>query len=335
MPAPRVSVLLPARNAAPTLAASLRSVARQSFADFRCIVVDDGSGDESAAIAEAFAAGDARFCVVANAGRGLVDALQTGLRRCDGDFVARMDADDLMHRHRLRRQLEALAPDPGLAGVGCHVRAFPGTAFGAGLRDYVGWLCSVRTADDVAREAFVECPLLHPTWLLRTDVLRTTSWRDVPWPEDYDLLLRLLQRGHRLSVVPRRLHAWRRGPRTATATDPRYAGDAFPRLKAAFLATGLLADTDRYVLWGHGVTGRRLKRELLRLGRRPAAIVELHPRRLGQTIDGAPVVPPASVASLRALPIVVSVAGAGPRKEVRAFLQGLGLVELRDFVCAA
>ena len=335
MPAPRVSVLLPARNAAPTLPSCLHSVARQTFADFRCVVVDDGSSDATGAIAAAVAAADPRFLVVANRGAGLVDALQTGLQSCDGEFVARMDADDLMHRQRLRLQVNALAAAPGLAGVGCHARAFPSAAFGGGTRDYLAWLRSVHSADDVEREAFVECPLLHPTWLLRRDVLRGTCYRTVPWPEDYDLLLRLLQGGHRLGVVPQRLHAWRRGPGTATATDARYERRTFPRLKAAFLTTGLLAHSDRYVLWGHGGTGRRLRKELQLLGRRPAAIVELHPRRLGQRIDGAPVVPPAAVASLRPLPIVVSVAGAAPRGEVRAFLRALGCVELRDFVCAA
>ena len=331
----RVSILLPARDAAATLPACLRSIARQSLRDFRCIVVDDGSRDDTARLARAHAARDPRFDVVAADGRGLVAALTTGLRHCAAPFVARMDADDLMHRHRLRLQHDALVARADLAGVGCHARPFPAAAFGDGLRDYAAWLRSLRSEADVRRDALVECPLLHPTWFVRTDVLCRHGYRDVPWPEDYDLLLRLLQSGCELGLVPRTLHAWRRGPGCATATDPRYDRAQFPRLKAAFLASGLLAATDRYVLWGHGSTGRALRRELLRLGRRVAAVVELHPRRLGQRIDGAPVVPPAAVPSLLPLPIVVSVAGSTPRALVRAALAGCGRGELRDFVCAA
>src|SRR5262245_14318260 len=74
----RVSILLPARDAESTLPACLRSIARQSLRDFRCIVVDDGSRDDTARLARAHAARDPRFLVVAGEGRGLVAALTTG-----------------------------------------------------------------------------------------------------------------------------------------------------------------------------------------------------------------------------------------------------------------
>ncbi len=102
-----------------------------------------------------------------------------------------------------------------------------------------------------------------------------------------------------------------------------------------WLVSGFLAASERYILWGHGDTGRAMRRELLALGRRPAAIVELRPRKLGQRIDGALVVPPEDVPSLPPLPIVVSVAGLGPRTVVRARLAALGREELRDYVCTA
>ena len=71
----------------------------------------------------------------------------------------------------------------------------------------------------------------------------------------------------------------------------------------------------------------------------PHAIVEVHPGRLGQRIMGAPVIPPHALPGLRAtagaLPIIVSVAHAGPRQQVRQALAALKLQELVDFVCAA
>ena len=99
--APRVSVLLPARDAGPTLAASLRSVQRQTEARFECVVVDDGSNDGSADLVRAFAARDARFRLVSRPRAGLVAALEAGLAECRGAVVARMDADDVMARDRL------------------------------------------------------------------------------------------------------------------------------------------------------------------------------------------------------------------------------------------
>ncbi|HVP30132.1 MAG TPA: glycosyltransferase [Myxococcota bacterium] len=333
--APEISVLVPAFDAAATLAAALESVRRQRGVTLECVAVDDGSRDATRALLERFAAADARFRVVARPHEGLVPALCAGLAACRGALVARFDADDVMAHDRLARQAAALAADPTLAGVGCHVRVFPRARRSEGRRAYERWLNGIRSADDVAREAFVECPLAHPTLCLRREILLRFGFRDAGWPEDYDLVLRLLAAGHRLGVVPRRLVAWRDHPGRLSRRDPRYAISRFVACKAHFLARGFLRDAPEYVLWGHGGTGRALRRALAAEGRRPSHVIEVHPRRLGQRIDGAPVVPPGALAALRDRRVVVSVAGAGPRGEIRAALAGMGFLEGRDFVCAA
>jgi len=332
---PRVSILLPAFEASTTLDAALRSVARQTLQDFECIVVDDGSSDATRSLALGWAARDPRFRVLAEPHRGIVGALGAGLEACRGAIVARMDADDLMHRERLAVQMSALDADPGLAGVGCHVRLFPRSALSEGMRDYERWLNGIDSPDRVRRDAFVECPIAHPTLAIRTEVLRAAGYRARGWPEDWDLLLRLLAAGHELGVVPRRLLAWRDRPGRETRVAAACRPERFPPLKAAFLAEGLLAGRDEYVLWGFGHTGRALHRALLALGKRPIAIVELHPGRLGNSIHGAPVVPPEAIPDLPRRPIVASVAGEKPRRLIREALDGLGLRELQDYVCAA
>jgi hypothetical protein len=89
------------------------------------------------------------------------------------------------------------------------------------------------------------------------------------------------------------------------------------------------------VLWGYGSTGKTLCHELMRLGHRPSHIVELHPGRLGQRIHGARVVEPAALVGLRDLPLIVSVAGAGARSEIRAALEQLDFREADRYVFAA
>jgi hypothetical protein len=247
-----------------------------------------------------------------------------------------MDADDLMRSDRLEIQVARLRDDPSLDAVGGHVRLFPRAALGRGWRAYEAWLATIATPRDVAREAFVECPIAHPTLVVRTAVLRSCGWRERPWPEDYDLVLRLLSQGRRLGVVPRRVLSWRREPGRLSERDPRYGDDAFARCKAHFLARGLLAGTDRFRLWGYGHTGRALTRALAREGLRPERIVDLHPGRLGATIAGAVVVPPDEVGDpSHGPPVLVSVARAGPRAEVRSFLRRRGFVEGTHFVCVA
>lgn len=333
---PLISILLPAFDAEPTLAGCLRSIERQTEPRWECIVVDDGSGDGTLDCARSFAEKDRRFVTTTlGSHRGLVSALNHGLALCRGRFVARMDADDLMHRARLAAQTRALAAEPELAAVGCHVRLFPREGLRAGFRAYEAWLNGIDSARRVRAEAFVECPIAHPSLMIRRELLTGLGYRDRGWPEDYDLILRLLDRGHAIGVVPERLLSWRAGPARLSMRSPTYAIERFTACKAAFLADGLLAGDDAYVLWGYGHTGRALRRALLAFGKQPSHVVELHPGRLGNTIHGAPVVSPTALTSIPRRPLVVSVAGAGPRAEIRAALERMGFVESRDFVCAA
>jgi hypothetical protein len=246
-----------------------------------------------------------------------------------------MDADDLMHRQRLALQLQALAESPYLTAVGCHVRLFPRHGLPEGRWAYERWLNSIKTPDQVRQEAFVECPLAHPTLMLRREVLQTLGYRDCGWPEDYDLLLRLLTLGYEVGVVPRRLLSWRDTPGRLSRTSPTYALERFTACKAAFLAAVFLHETRTYILWGYGDTGKTLRRALLAHGKVPSHIVELHPGRLGNRIHGALVIRPEDLVRVPRGRVVVSVAGVQARQEIRQVMGRLGFVELRDFVCAA
>jgi glycosyltransferase involved in cell wall biosynthesis len=343
---PLVSILMPVRNAEATLAACLESIRRQREPSWECVAVDDGSSDASATCFARAAAADGRFRLLSQTAAGIVPALLHGLGHCRGRYVARMDADDLMLARRLERQVAALEGDPSLAGVGCHVRIFPrlclqtapGAARYAGRREYEAWLNSLKSAADVTRDAFIECPLAHPTFMLRRSVLERHGYRDAGWPEDYDLVLRLLAAGEKLGVVPERLLCWRDGESRLSRTSATYSIERFVVCKAHFLAQGLLRAHGAYILWGYGNTGRTLARALLAQGKRPAAIVEVHPGRIGQRILGVPVLSPDALLAFRRdrrLPIIACVARPGPRREVRAALANLGCIELEDFVCAA
>jgi glycosyltransferase involved in cell wall biosynthesis len=334
-PPPRTSILLPIHQAGETIAPCLRSVARQIDTDWECVIVDDGSTDAGPSIAQAFAARDARFKLESTPHLGLVPALISGLARCRGQFVARMDGDDVMHRARLREQVEWLAGDDSLAAVGCHVRVMPRRNLSDGMRAYETWLNSIDASSRVREEAFVECPVAHPTLVIRRQILEKFSYRDRGWPEDYDLLLRLLASGESVAVVPRRLLGWRDTHDRLSRVSPRYAIDRFTACKAEFLSQRFLAGSSRYTLWGYGATGRALQRALVEHGKRPTSILELHPGRIGNTIAGARVIHPDLWLERPEGPLVVSVAGSGPRRQIRAALRTAGLRETIDYICAA
>ena len=290
---------MPAYDAALTLASALRSVQRQTERDWECVVVDDGSSDRTPEIVAAFAREDSRVRLVEREHGGIVAALQTGLAHCRAPLIARFDADDLMARRRLERQRIALEQNPALTAVGCHVRLFPRARLRQRRLDYERWLCSMSTPEELEREAFVECPVAHPTLLIRRGTLLEFGYRDRGWPEDYDLVLRLLQAGLRIGIVPHRLLHWRDSTSRLSRTSESYSIAAFVECKAEFLAAGFLAASERYLLWGFGDTGKALANALARRGKYPEAIIELHPGRIGQHILGAPVLHPADLPALR------------------------------------
>jgi len=330
-----VSVLLPTYNATATLPACLRSIQRQTFENWECIIVDDGSTDATAAVVGTFAAADRRFVYHRLSHQGLVATLNAGVALCRGEYIARMDADDVMHRQRLGMQVVVLGDQPHLALVGTHARIFPRSGLQAGWRAYEQWLWTIRGAQDVEREIFVESPLVHPTLMIRRNLLTRYGYRDCGWPEDYDLLLRLVTTGHALGVVPRRLLAWRDSATRLSRAAASCSDEVFALCKAQFLAATFLARSARYILWGYGATGRALRKALVGLGKEPAQVIEMHPGRIGNRIHGAPVIAPDQLHGPSDIPMIVSVAGIEPRQQIRKFLSDRGYRELRDFVCAA
>lgn len=332
---PYVSVLLPVRNGERTVASALRSVQKQVGVAWECICVDDNSADNTWHILQQYVAKDPRIRVFRSPGRGIVPALQFGFTRCRGHFVARMDADDAMHPLRLLRQTLALEADPSLAGLGSRVLPFPRTRLRRGFKRYVHWLDHLDSPEAVARERFIECPIVHPTLMWRRSTLERHPYRETTWPEDYDLVLRVVEAGERVTNLPQRLYYWRIHAEKTSLTHHRYSQEQFARCKAHYLARGPLKPWQGYLLWGYGPTARRLFRALSREDKLPCAIIEVHPRRLGQSIRGIKVLPPEAISDLPHVPLIVSVAHPAARTAIRQFLSRTTRVEGRDWFFAA
>lgn len=332
---PRVSVLLPARDALATVRQAMASVLGQSFTDFELVAVDDGSVDGTGELLRRLAAGDARVRVLRTAGLGLVGALTVGLEACRASLIARMDADDESLPGRLAASVAALEADPSLSGVGTGVEIFrDDRPPSPNLQAYGRWLSSLTSPELVFRDRLIESPLCHPSVTLRRSALEDVGgWRDGDFPEDWELWLRLLERGHRLTVLPEVLHRWRDHDRRLTRQDERYALARHLDLKADVLARRFLGVP--LTLWGATETGRGLARRLLARGARVERFVELSPRKLGQTIHGAKVVSPDALPGPGEGHLLACVAAKGAREDIRGWLAGRGYVELRDFTCVA
>jgi glycosyltransferase involved in cell wall biosynthesis len=110
---PLVSVIIPAYNVESVFAETLTSVEQQTFRDFEAIVVDDGSTDRTAEIAERFAEKDRRFIPIRQNNGGTAAACNTALQRARGEWVAFLEADDVWFPEKLAAQLALLKAEPG------------------------------------------------------------------------------------------------------------------------------------------------------------------------------------------------------------------------------
>lgn len=183
-------MLLPVRNGAATIEASVASILRQTLPAFGLLVVDDGSTDGTPLVLARLAAADARIRVLRQDALGLVPALNRGLAEARAPFVARMDADDIADPDRLQRQLAVLQAAPSVALVGSAWRVVD-----AGGR--VRRVMHPPETDAGIRAALARANVLaHPTVMYRRDaVLAVGGYRPAfVLAEDYDLWLRLLER---------------------------------------------------------------------------------------------------------------------------------------------
>lgn len=330
-----ISVLLPYRDAAATLAAAVDCVLAQRDVDLELIAIDDGSRDDGPAWIAAAARRDPRVRAIASGGVGVAGALDAGLAASRGAWIARMDADDLCAPDRLRRQLDALIAAPGVGALGTAVAlaGLDGGAPGDGLRRYVAWQNALITPADHARELLVEAPLCHPSVMLRRDALRDAGgWREVDGPEDYALWLRLHAAGWQLAKLAAPLFTWRHRAGRVTFTDPRCAPPRLLATKAPFVAAALRARARPFVIWGAGPTGKRLARALEPHGLRPAAFLDIDPRKIGRTARGAPVRAAADVP--RDHTVVVAVGAAGARAQICDHARALGVADDALLRCA-
>jgi len=330
-----VSILLPYRNAESTLEECLDSIRGQTLVDYELLAIDDHSTDDSLALLTRYAATDPRIKLLHNPGQGLVDALNHGLYQASTPLIARMDADDRMRPDRLLLQYTHLQQHPKTTLLGCGTRLFPDHEIRSGMREYVCWQNQCNQADHIADEIYIEAPFAHPSVMFRNEIiLRVGGYRQGDFPEDYELWLRLHQAGHRMEKLSQTLLEWRDYPTRTSRIDPRYSRAAFDTLRAGYLASDprLLSRRKEFVIWGAGRKTRLRCRHLLAKGFTPRAWIDIDPRKIGNSLQGVPVVAPQWLAEGDQYFVLVYVANHGAREIIIRELEELGYRRGSDYL---
>ena len=204
--------MLPVRNGALYLAEAIASILAQTLTSLELIVVDDGSTDRSAAIAQEAADRDRRVVVVRGDQRGLAPALNTGIAAARARYVARMDADDIASSSRLETQLRYLDAHEDCVALGCAIEIVDESAA------HIGWRTFATSHDRIIAALLVGASgMAHPTVVMRRDALLEVGGYDADrFPtEDLDLWIKLSQIG-RLANLEEVLFKYRRHEATVS-----------------------------------------------------------------------------------------------------------------------
>lgn len=317
---------------------TLDSLARQTHADFEVIVINDGSEDGTLSEVHRCVRNDPRFVVVDwPDNRGIVAALNYGLSVARGEFIARMDGDDLCHPQRLALQSDFLIRNPGIGLVSSQVGFLSGALDGRGFARYVWWLNQNCDAASIFRYRFVDAPVAHPSVMFRRQlVMDLGGYLDGPFPEDYELWLRLLESGVRMVKLPQLLLHWRDRPERLTRTHARYHIDQVNQLKAKYLARWLQKrGVSRIWVWGAGKTSRKRANYLCDHGIEIGAFLDIDGKKIGQTVQGRPVYDGRRICDLKSEFVVSYVGSHGAREEIERLLLREGLLPEQDFLLAA
>ena len=236
MTRPRVTVLMPAHNALTYVLAAVESILVQSFADFEFLIIDDCSTDGTWGVLQQCARQDQRIFLHRNPrNMGVVATLNTGVALARGDYIARMDADDMSHSERLARQVAYLDAHLDVALVAARVELIGANGEPRGV-----WAADQRaTTPDTIRRALPHgnC-IAHPSVMLRRPIALAYPYRaDQRHAEDYDLWLRLCADGHCLAKLDEVLLKYRIHNHSVTVSSNLDEGlQKNIRVKRAFLS---------------------------------------------------------------------------------------------------
>lgn len=193
---PKVSVIMSAYNEEDSIARAIESILNQTYKNFEFIIINDGSTDRTEKIIKEYQNKDKRIHLISKENTGLADSLNIGIKNSSGEYIARMDADDISDEKRLEIQVEFLDNNPEIALVGswCYL---------IDLANNKKIECRPPTSDkEIRRYMQKDNPFIHSSIMMRRSVIEETGGYElIKGMEDYELWIRIAK-NHKVANIP-------------------------------------------------------------------------------------------------------------------------------------
>lgn len=196
---PKISVIMPVHNGLPFLKAAVESIINQSFKDFEFIIIDDASTDQSLGYLKSIS--DKRVKILKNPENvGVAQSLNSALKASEGQYIARMDADDVSLPQRLRNQLKFMVNHPQVDICGSWVNIIDKSG------KLIGSKKPVTNYQQIKEALSWSSPVIHPTFFAKRKFYEDIGGYDENFDmaEDYELLVRAKDR-FKIANIPEAL----------------------------------------------------------------------------------------------------------------------------------
>lgn len=235
---PKVTVLMPAYNAAQYIGEAIDSVLKQTFTDFELLIVNDGSTDDTNRLINSY--NDPRILLINHpVNNGIAAALNTGLSKASGRYIARFDADDICLPERLQQQVLFLDAHPGYVLTGSDAEYISENG-----EHLFYFKCIGHTNEQLLHRMYSHCPFIHSAVMYKKDAVIEAGGYS-PYAhnfEDYFLWIQLKSYG-KFSNLHRRLIKVRFNPSSSTI-DEKWRGRIFRQMKNKIINRGSVTEEE-------------------------------------------------------------------------------------------
>mgnify|MGYP000633920179 CR=1 FL=1 len=326
-----VSILVPFKNTEAFLSECIDSILKQTHQNWEAIFIDDTSKDKSFKIIENYTKQDARIQLFANKGTGIIDALKTAFSYASGNYITRMDSDDIMRNNRLEVMLSSLKTHgKNHLAIG-QVKYFRADGLSDGYARYEKWLNQLTETGSNYSEIYKECVIPSPCWMLhRDDFIACKGFEPNRYPEDYDLAFRFYKANFKCIPCTEILLHWRDYSTRTSRTHKHYAQNYFLDIKVHYFLELDYNTKHPLTLWGAGNKGK-LVAKLLIAKNIPFYWVCDNPKKIGKDIYGQKLLSFKHLEALDQPQSIVTVANEAAQKDIRFYFEKLNMQSTTDY----
>ncbi|WP_434290090.1 glycosyltransferase [Clostridium botulinum] len=252
----KISVVMPVYNSEKYLNQSIESILTQTYKNFEFIIINDGSTDTSLNIIKKYANADRRIKVISRENKGLVYSLNEGLSVSKGEYIARMDADDISLNKRFEKQVNILDKYPSIDILGGNVEVF-GNIDDEYKYNYSKMFNGFNDINKNKEDLFDGYTICHPTVMIRKKALQDLKGYNFKYKysEDIELWFRAIRNNFSILKIEDVILKYRLHENSKSYIEKKLAAQDTFKARLEYINENLKNQCINYLIWGCGNGG--------------------------------------------------------------------------------